>query len=84
MIDYTIWPWIERLPTLAEICGKEIKKDRFPNMLTWRELMLGDKAVKATIMDTSKHVQFYTPYVVGDKPDILSHSLCYSIVYQTL
>merc|ERR1712107_454250 len=68
MLDYMIWPWIERLevfpklhPDLTEI----MPENQFPKLKNWTEKMMTDSAVKAYFLDSKTHLDFYNSYVNG-------------------
>ena len=61
MLDYMIWPWIERVetiskfhPTLSEI----IPQDEFPNFNFWIQNMLNNSAVKEYFLDSQTHYTY--------------------------
>ncbi|KAM8924226.1 glutathione S-transferase omega-1-like isoform 2-T2 [Pelodytes ibericus] len=62
MIDYMIWPWIERFISLdlQEIFSKTLHVSK------WHELMLKDPAVKATYTPKDLHLGFIKLYSEGN------------------
>ncbi|XP_050075415.1 pyrimidodiazepine synthase-like [Anopheles maculipalpis] len=60
MIDYMIWPWCERVDLLKFALGDkyELDKDRFGQLLQWRDLMEKDEAVKQSLISTENHTKF--------------------------
>jgi len=60
MVDYMIWPWIERLPMLQNLIGNItiISKDSFPNLINYIGAMMGDKTVKAVCISPQEHTKF--------------------------
>ncbi|XP_063701461.1 pyrimidodiazepine synthase-like [Culicoides brevitarsis] len=60
MVDFMIWPWMERSLFLPKIDGNyELKSDRFPLLIKWRNLMLEHPAVKACVLSTDFFFEFY-------------------------
>ncbi|XP_017042579.1 pyrimidodiazepine synthase isoform X2 [Drosophila ficusphila] len=60
MLDYMIWPWCERFPSLKFTTGNnfELNPKRFASLLKWRDLMLQNKAVKKLYLDGKTHGDF--------------------------
>ena len=67
MMDFYIWPWIERLGMCKELCGGEdmLTKEKFPNLHSLYVTMLEEPAVKATIISPEKHTQFFKSVTSG-------------------
>lgn len=60
MIDFLIWPWIERLPVVAAAFREgNLSESNFPHLYAWRESMMSLSAVKDTAFDHKTHQQFY-------------------------
>jgi len=60
MVDYMIWPWMERLPMVQNLIGdtKIISNDRFPNLINWIGAMMEDATVKAVCISPQEHGKF--------------------------
>jgi len=69
MLDYMMWPWMERLPLLNEK-GFDINNERkqFPKLFSWIESMNSLKAVKDIQVPTEKQREFMASYKQG-KPN---------------
>lgn len=67
MLDYMIWPWIERLSMVKYLTtnGFELDKERFKNLLKWHSLMLQDEAVKEFYLDGETHAKYITTRRAG-------------------
>lgn len=69
MLDYMIWPWIERInvfPRLFTEVSEIIPKNDFPKFNIWIENMVSDAAVEAYFLETEKHLNFYMGYKDGN------------------
>ncbi|KAM4730284.1 glutathione S-transferase omega-1-like [Anableps anableps] len=64
MIDYMMWPFFERI----EMGDLQPFLDNTPELKKWRDRMLEDPAVKATIHSVESHKGFFKGYAV-EKPD---------------
>ena len=61
MLDYMIWPWIERVETIPKFHSKLpeiIPGDQFPNFNLWIQNMLTDSAVKEYFLDSETHYTY--------------------------
>ena len=61
MLDYMIWPWIERVETIPKFHPKLpeiIPGDQFPNFNVWIQNMLTDSAVKEYFLDSETHYTY--------------------------
>lgn len=60
MLDFMIWPWIERIPLIAVLGGQgfEIPADRFPLLLKWKNSMLANPVVKLSALSPAVHRAF--------------------------
>ena len=61
MLDYMIWPWIERLevfPKLYPELPEIVPKDQFPKLNIWIQAMLKDPAVKDYFLDAQIHFNY--------------------------
>ena len=64
MLDYMIWPWLERadiLPLIQEDLELLPKSD-FPLLNSWMSLMKEDEAVKSYMLDAETHLKFLSLY----------------------
>uniref|UniRef100_A0A8D8UH50 Pyrimidodiazepine synthase n=1 Tax=Cacopsylla melanoneura TaxID=428564 RepID=A0A8D8UH50_9HEMI len=59
MVDYMIWPWIERLPVLAQIGGAEfvLPQDKCAQIIKYSNLMKEDPAVKEYFLTPEQHAE---------------------------
>lgn len=69
MVDYMIWPWLERTDILPLIIGDsyEMDKTRFAKIIEWKTEMKQDSAVKATALSGEDYLKFRDAYL--DNPD---------------
>jgi len=61
MLDFMIWPWIERLPMAQDLVGEAqnlTPTDRFPKLLAWIEAMKKDKVVMSVFITPEDHKTF--------------------------
>ncbi|KAL7734098.1 hypothetical protein ACLKA6_011780 [Drosophila palustris] len=60
MVDYMLWPWFERFPALKHVLAEkyELDKERFANLLKWRDLVAQDEAVQQVALDSGVHAKF--------------------------
>jgi len=70
MLDYMIWPWMERLPNVNHFYKKiDLSLGDLsiiiPNLAKWIVAMKKDKAVMATIIEDSVHFQYRKTYITG-------------------
>jgi len=66
--DYLIWPYVERLPgaqILSDKLQEAITSEKFPAFFAWRDRMLADEAVKATVRTPQQHADFLKLYISG-------------------
>ncbi|XP_045614616.1 pyrimidodiazepine synthase isoform X1 [Procambarus clarkii] len=70
MLDYMIWPWMERLPMVQMFAGNAgiIIQDRFPKLLSWMDTMKKDAAVKVSFISPETHFKFIKTHLNGS-PD---------------
>ncbi|XP_046975404.1 pyrimidodiazepine synthase-like [Vanessa cardui] len=61
MLDYMIWPWVERLYLLRCINEKKFdeKRSRFPNFADWGDQMQLDEVVKKHSSSPSEYFDYY-------------------------
>lgn len=69
MLDYMIWPWFERFPTLKvlfpNLYDYENGKQEHPRLESWRKAMKEDPAVKEYYLSTEVHIKFVQSYMEG-------------------
>ncbi|XP_069970735.1 pyrimidodiazepine synthase isoform X1 [Penaeus vannamei] len=67
MLDYMIWPWVERLPMAEMMAGglKVFQQETFPKLFAWVEKMKEDKAVSAVFISAESHFKFLKSHVDG-------------------
>lgn len=60
MLDYMIWPWCERCDMLPYLLGNkyELDKERFNKLISWKDAMKQDKAVRAILISGETHFKF--------------------------
>ncbi|XP_002135069.3 pyrimidodiazepine synthase isoform X2 [Drosophila pseudoobscura] len=60
IVDYMIWPWFERFPSLKLTTEHKYELDakRFGLLLKWRDLVAQDEAVRKTALDAQLHADF--------------------------
>jgi len=69
MIDFSIWPWFERLPLLSKTAPDTVPSaSNFPKLFAWTQAMLEEPAVKATCFDLDTHLKFLLSSKAG-KPN---------------
>ncbi|PSN45355.1 hypothetical protein C0J52_06540 [Blattella germanica] len=70
MLDYMIWPWIERIGVLKFLGGNEfvLTEHRFPELIAWRQRMQNDEAVAATYLEPELYAKYFDSLKAG-KPD---------------
>lgn len=68
MVDFMIWPWLERLSVMNKLAGSDLLPvDRFPKMNAWLKRMSQNKAVQETMLDSKLHEAAYNSWR-GDNP----------------
>ena len=69
MIDFYMWPHMERFPVIAEKEPRiDVDKTRFPKLAAWFDTMYSLPAVQATMFDSKAHWNFFESFGNG-KPD---------------
>lgn len=60
MVDYMIWPWIERLPMVQNLFShtKIITNERYPNLINYIEAMMSDETIKTICISPEEHTKF--------------------------
>jgi len=70
MVDYMIWPWIERLPIMKsffpDLNDYENAKKENPKLEQWRQAMKEDSAVKEFFLSPETHIQFAQSFLAGN------------------
>jgi len=73
MLDYMIWPWIERIPVLKlakpDALDYEEQKAKNPAIEKWRQAMKNDPAVQAVYISPENHHLFMKSFAHGPKPN---------------
>ncbi|XP_050676444.1 pyrimidodiazepine synthase-like [Leptidea sinapis] len=61
MVDYMIWPWVERLYLIRAISpGKfDAKRKLFPNFADWGDQMMADEVVKKHARTPYEYLEYY-------------------------
>jgi len=64
MLDYMIWPWLERadIVPLIDRSLELLPKSNFPLLNVWMSAMKEDEAVKGYLLDPETHLKFLTLY----------------------
>lgn len=79
MLDYMIWPWIERTAGLALQEAAEVKfqltAERYPALVRYVAAMWQDEAVKKTALTGEVHYKFIVGHVSGTPDYELLHKL---------
>ncbi|KAH8257167.1 hypothetical protein KR038_005094, partial [Drosophila bunnanda] len=67
IVDYMIWPWFERFPSMKINTEQKYELDakRFAKLLKWRDLVAQDEAVKKTALDVQLHAEFQKSKTLG-------------------
>ncbi|EDV50669.2 pyrimidodiazepine synthase isoform X1 [Drosophila erecta] len=67
IVDYMIWPWFERFPSMKINTEQKYELDvkRFEKLLKWRDLMAQDEAVQKTALDVQLHAEFQKSKTIG-------------------
>ncbi|XP_017779208.1 PREDICTED: pyrimidodiazepine synthase-like isoform X2 [Nicrophorus vespilloides] len=59
MLDYVIWPWVERAELLKLFNTRlSLRKDKYKKLMEWKNAMIEDNSVKKTYLDTNMHIKF--------------------------
>ena len=69
MIDYMIWPWLERLEALKVMRDLDLNEKRLPKLTAYLKRMLVQPAVQKLLIPSEVHVKFYEGYLNGQGPD---------------
>ncbi|KAH8286483.1 hypothetical protein KR054_009853, partial [Drosophila jambulina] len=67
IVDYMIWPWFERFPSMKINTEQkyELDANRFAKLLKWRDLVAQDEAVRKTALDVQLHAEFQKSKTLG-------------------
>ena len=65
LVDYHMWPWFERLPTLEEMSGGLDPLQDCPKLRGWVKNMLNTEPVKQTQMPIHLHTEFLQSFATG-------------------
>ncbi|KAH8379130.1 hypothetical protein KR009_003203, partial [Drosophila setifemur] len=76
LVDYMIWPWFERFPSMKLNSQYELDPKRFEKLLKWRDLVAQDAAVQKTALDVQLHAEFQKSKTLG-KPQ-------YDVAFKTI
>jgi len=64
MLDFHLWPWFERIPTIQTLTGKTVLDNKeFPKILEWIKTMKDLPAVKTSIFSDDHHIEFTKSYL---------------------
>jgi len=68
MLDYMIWPWMERLPAFPIVTNGLVNNpcDTFPNLAKWWTSMEKDDAVQESFLTPEIHAKFVHGYFAGN------------------
>jgi len=69
MVDYSIWPWVERLGAVKLLKGKTLKTgftvDTHPILFSWIRSLLDDPSVQSTQLSDKEHAKFIASLFTG-------------------
>jgi len=66
MLDYMIWPWIERFAVLKLLVPENlINREKFPLLILWNDNMIKDSAVQNTYVSAENHLKFIQGHKAG-------------------
>ncbi|XP_065574366.1 glutathione S-transferase omega-1-like [Artemia franciscana] len=67
MLDYSIWPWLERIEALSKIYGNtlELAKEKFPNLRAWWQKIVEDPSVKISFRSSEEHLDYIQKELQG-------------------
>lgn len=66
MIDFLIWPWIERFSLVAAVFPEVVlSKSNFPRLFAWKQNMMSLPAVKGIAFDAEFHQMFFQKWLEG-------------------
>lgn len=69
MLDYMIWPWMERLEALSVYIGEKLKLDgkRFQKLVDWCAIMNLDDAVRKSVVTAEIYEKFWCSRQAGGR-----------------
>nr|QST14959.1 GSTomega protein [Diaphanosoma celebensis] len=67
ILDYMIWPWVERLPVLPILSQGLVvlPKDQIPLLMKWYDAMTQDDAVKESFISAENHAKYLESHLSG-------------------
>ena len=65
MVDYSIWPWFERLEFLKQAIEYEFDESKFPKLSAWIKKMKKEPAVVETATNLNDLVEFHKSFTAG-------------------
>ncbi|XP_065574377.1 pyrimidodiazepine synthase-like [Artemia franciscana] len=67
MLDYSIWPWLERIRAISTIYGNtlDVAKEKFPNIKAWWQRIIDDPCVKISFRSSEEHLDFIQKELQG-------------------
>lgn len=68
MVDFMIWPWIEKLPLAVKKAGKKLDVKSYQNLAKWEKYMLEEDAVKGFYVSPEDSETFLTARAKGEPP----------------
>jgi glutathione S-transferase len=72
MVDYNLWPWFERFPSLTHFSpASEMKPERFSHLLAWMARMKSDKVVAQASISDEVYTKYTHTYIVKDVDTVL-------------
>lgn len=68
IVDYMIWPWMERLPSLPILSHGMLKvqMENYPSLVKWFDAMKEEDAVKESFISPENHAKFITSFLAGN------------------
>nr|XP_022905441.1 pyrimidodiazepine synthase-like isoform X1 [Onthophagus taurus] len=71
MVDYMIWPWVERIPIIPNAIElyEALRFERFERLRKWFGLMMEHSVVKKTILPAERHRAFGFQLMAGNNID---------------
>ena len=69
MVDYMVWPWIERMDALKLYKNVTLDPERFPKFLYYIENMKKLPVIQQLMISPEHHVHFVKSYFSGQEPD---------------
>lgn len=66
LVDYFVWPWVERSDLIKLFRTKlDLRKENFQHIMQWHKNMMDNQAVKKHIMNIETHAKFLQTYCSG-------------------